>query len=121
MRLLAIYGPSGSGKSSLARAGLVPELVRSPLLGFKQARVAVLTPGAHPLDALAAVLARIATNDSAPVAKTREFREELDTKNKRGKFDGPRRHTFSTQLERGRRILGQAAAAERQPVETPES
>src|SRR5665213_4516589 len=30
-RLLAILGPSGSGKSSLARAGLVPELARRPV------------------------------------------------------------------------------------------
>ncbi|NJM68439.1 MAG: ATP-binding protein, partial [Acaryochloris sp. RU_4_1] len=29
-RLLTIYGPSGSGKSSLARAGLIPELARKP-------------------------------------------------------------------------------------------
>jgi predicted Ser/Thr protein kinase len=31
IRLLPIYGPSGSGKSSLARAGLIPELARRPL------------------------------------------------------------------------------------------
>jgi hypothetical protein len=47
-RLLPILGPSGSGKSSLARAGLIPELARRPLPGWKDSRVAVLTPGAHP-------------------------------------------------------------------------
>jgi hypothetical protein len=41
-RLLTIYGPSGSGKSSLARAGLIPELARRPLPGQDRARVAVV-------------------------------------------------------------------------------
>ena len=76
-RVLAIYGPSGSGKSSLARAGLIPELARRPLPGRDRARVAVLVPGSHPLEALAMVLARIATLDPAPVAKAREFAAEL--------------------------------------------
>lgn len=69
-RLLPILGPSGSGKSSLARAGLIPELARRPLPGWKDARVAVLTPGSHPVEALAGLLARIATGDAVPVEKT---------------------------------------------------
>ncbi|QDL11904.1 hypothetical protein DP114_31965 [Brasilonema sennae CENA114] len=77
LRLLPILGPSGSGKSSLARAGLIPELARRPLPGKSQARVAVLVPGTHPIQALATVLARVATNDQTPVTKTREFAEEL--------------------------------------------
>jgi len=77
LRLLPILGPSGSGKSSLARAGLIPELARRPLPGKSQARVAVLVPGTYPIEALATVLARVATNDPTPVAKTREFAQEL--------------------------------------------
>ncbi len=77
LRLLPILGPSGSGKSSLARAGLIPELARRSLPSKSQARVAVLVPGTHPVEALATVLARVATNDQTPVAKTREFTEEL--------------------------------------------
>ena len=34
VRLLSLIGPSGSGKSSLARAGLVPELARHALPGL---------------------------------------------------------------------------------------
>jgi WD40 repeat protein len=90
-RLLTIYGPSGSGKSSLARAGLIPELARRPLPGRDRARVAVLVPGSHPLEALATVLARIATNDLMPVAKTREFAIELKQANAEGVYDGLRR------------------------------
>ena len=77
LRLLPILGPSGCGKSSLVRAGLIPELARHPLPGTRQARVAVLVPGTHPIEALATVLAGIATGDPTPVAKTREFAEEL--------------------------------------------
>ena len=43
---VVVAGPSGSGKSSLVRAGLVPRLRRDGR------RVVVVTPGAHPLDAL---------------------------------------------------------------------
>ncbi|BAY95936.1 MULTISPECIES: ATP-binding protein [unclassified Tolypothrix] len=91
LRLLPILGPSGSGKSSLARAGLIPELARRPLPGKSQARVAVLVPGTHPVEALATVLARIATNDQTPVAKTREFAEELKRINDTNIYDGLRR------------------------------
>ncbi len=77
LRLLAILGPSGSGKSSLARAGLIPELARRSLPGKSQVRVAVLVPGTHPVEALATVLARMATNDQTPVTKTKEFEQVL--------------------------------------------
>jgi len=39
IRFLPIIGPSGSGKSSLARAGLIPELVRNPLPAMKLLRL----------------------------------------------------------------------------------
>lgn len=91
IRLLIVYGPSGSGKSSLARAGLLPELARRPLPGRDRARVAMFIPGSHPLEALATVLARITTNDLVPVAKTREFVTELAEANAAGVYDGLRR------------------------------
>lgn len=90
-RLLPIYGPSGSGKSSLARAGLLAELRRHPLPGFDQARIMVLVPGTQPLQALATVLARLVDSDSAPVKKIREFTEELGLANKAGAYDGLQR------------------------------
>ncbi|MEM9092585.1 MAG: ATP-binding protein, partial [Cyanobacteria bacterium P01_F01_bin.53] len=91
IRLLPIYGPSGSGKSSLARAGLIPVLARQPLPGYEQARVAVLTPGTHPLESLAAVLARIATQDLTPIGKAAEFAEALKRRDEKGDYDGLRR------------------------------
>ena len=73
------------------RAGLVPELARRPPAGRARARIALLVPGSQPLQALAGVLARIATNDPAPVRKTREFAEELALANGAGEFDGLQR------------------------------
>ena len=57
--LVALVGEPGSGKSSLLGAGLVPGLQRSP----RPRPVAVLTPGAHPLSALAVALATLGTTD----------------------------------------------------------
>jgi DNA-binding SARP family transcriptional activator/WD40 repeat protein len=45
-KVLVVVGPSGVGKSSLVRAGLVPSLQRGG------AAVLVVAPGAHPVDAL---------------------------------------------------------------------
>lgn len=91
VRVLPIYGPSGSGKSSLALAGLVPKLGTRPLPGRNQARLVVLVPGTHPLESLATMLARIVTSDLTPVAKTREFAQALTQTNNNGEYDGLRR------------------------------
>jgi formylglycine-generating enzyme required for sulfatase activity/energy-coupling factor transporter ATP-binding protein EcfA2 len=55
-RFLAVLGSSGSGKSSLVRAGLVPALRAGGLAGSDRWRVRVIRPGARPLAALAAEL-----------------------------------------------------------------
>ena len=54
--LLGVVGPSGSGKSSVMRAGLLPALASGVLPGSETWKQAVLRPGAHPLRELAAVL-----------------------------------------------------------------
>ena len=48
-RLLALVGASGSGKSSLMRAGLLAALRRDLLPGSAAWRVVTLRPGAHPM------------------------------------------------------------------------
>jgi hypothetical protein len=53
-RFLAVLGPSGSGKSSLVRAGVIPSLRTGALPGGKDWEIRVLRPGADPLTALAA-------------------------------------------------------------------
>ncbi len=62
---LAVLGPSGGGKSSLLRAGLLPALRGGALPGSARWTVEVLTPGAWPLAALAARLERL---DPPPLA-----------------------------------------------------
>lgn len=78
LRFLPVYGPSGCGKSSLVRAGLIPELVRRPLPICHSVQVATLIPGHRPLEALAMVLAKVATHDPTPVAKSEEFLAVLE-------------------------------------------
>ncbi|MGW3134037.1 nSTAND1 domain-containing NTPase [Streptomyces sp. NPDC001123] len=48
-RFTAVFGPSGSGKSSLLRAGLIPRLRTPGPTGPQPAALRVLTPGEHPL------------------------------------------------------------------------
>jgi len=55
-RFLAITGPSGSGKSSLARAGLLAALGNGEIPGSAEWPVAVCRPGAQPLENLALAL-----------------------------------------------------------------
>jgi WD40 repeat protein len=54
---LAVVGPSGSGKSSLLRAGLVPRLRAGSPARPDGRPVALITPGDSPLAALASALA----------------------------------------------------------------
>ncbi|MCQ8768128.1 hypothetical protein NQU37_26595, partial [Escherichia coli] len=56
---LAVLGPSGSGKSSVVLAGLLPALKQGKLPGREGGRYATIRPGARPLDALAAALATL--------------------------------------------------------------
>jgi WD40 repeat protein/energy-coupling factor transporter ATP-binding protein EcfA2 len=58
-RFLAVLGPSGSGKSSLVRAGLLPALRRGAVPGSETWQICLLRPGARPLTALAAQLAHV--------------------------------------------------------------
>src|SRR5712691_4393612 len=55
-RFLALIGPSGSGKSSLLRAGLMHALGSGALPGSDRWTCSVIRPGDHPLDALAHAL-----------------------------------------------------------------
>ncbi len=61
-RFLAVVGPSGSGKSSVVGAGLVPALRRGALPGSEHWYIVQLMPGAHPFEELEAALLRIAVN-----------------------------------------------------------
>ena len=92
-RLLAVTGPSGSGKSSVVRAGLIPAIAHSEIRKLQGAEVAIMQPGRRPVEALSAVLARVITRDLAPVAKTAEFEKVIRDGATAGTHDGLARIT----------------------------
>src|ERR1700754_1024202 len=55
---LAVVGTSGSGKSSLIRAGLLPALRGGLMAGGSGWRIAVMRPGGDPIGNLAVELAK---------------------------------------------------------------
>ncbi|MEV0976492.1 helix-turn-helix domain-containing protein [Streptomyces sp. NPDC049915] len=59
-RFFAVFGASGSGKSSLLRAGLIPRLRGGDAVGGPGLPVLLFTPGAHPLEECAARLSAFA-------------------------------------------------------------
>ncbi len=71
-RFLAVVGPSGSGKSSVVRAGLIPALRRGSLPGSEHWFVAEMHPGTHPFAELEAALLRLA------VARRASLGEQLE-------------------------------------------
>ena len=83
-----MVGASGSGKSSLVRAGLVPALMQGALEpqageracpparrdpGARPGRYHIITPGAHPLQALALTL----TSDSESVTAAATLTDDM--------------------------------------------
>ena len=68
-RFLAVVGPSGSGKSSVVRAGMVPAMRDGALGGPEPPYIAEMFPGEHPMDELEAALTRIAVR---PVPRLRD-------------------------------------------------
>ena len=55
-RILTVVGPSGSGKSSAVRAGLLPRRVLALSTGSQRWFLTAMVPGAHPFEELEAAL-----------------------------------------------------------------
>ena len=62
-RMLMVIGPSGSGKSSAVRAGLVPSLRKGAIRGSEKWFISTFMPGPDPIASLAAALRRVAIRD----------------------------------------------------------
>ncbi|HEU5472703.1 MAG TPA: helix-turn-helix domain-containing protein [Actinophytocola sp.] len=75
-----VVGPSGSGKSSLLRAGLIPAFCgcESPVAGVPSWQAVLFTPGAHPTAELDGQLARVSGDDVGLLIVVDQF-EELFT------------------------------------------
>jgi serine/threonine protein kinase len=90
-RLLALVGPSGSGKSSALLAGLLPQLQMGMLPGSESwVYLEPIVPGTDPLEALALTLTA-----HFPDRAVRTIREDLKDDSTRGL------HRLSTQLVKG--------------------
>jgi WD40 repeat protein len=70
-RFLAVVGASGSGKSSLVRAGIVPALRWNKNSADWQ--IQILTPTAHPLESLATSL----TDENEPISAVTTLMDDL--------------------------------------------
>lgn len=60
--VVAVVGPSGSGKSSVVRAGLIPELRARDVNGSHQWLMTDMFPGSHPFEELEAALLKVAVD-----------------------------------------------------------
>jgi WD40 repeat protein/serine/threonine protein kinase len=63
-RFLTLVGPSGSGKSSVINAGLLPALRRNALPGSSSWFLVQMTPGTHPLDELEIGLLKVSADET---------------------------------------------------------
>jgi WD40 repeat protein/DNA-binding SARP family transcriptional activator len=83
--LVGVVGPSGSGKSSLVRAGLLPALGGGVLPGSQRWRLVLVRPGEHPMQELA-----LAFGTGASVIPTRANADRANTAGDgQGAGDGP--------------------------------
>jgi len=79
-RLLTVIGPSGSGKSSVVMAGLLPRLREGRLPGSKQwIYLDPIVPGTRPLEALT-----LALSEHLPDKSLKAIREDLEDDSARG-------------------------------------
>jgi WD40 repeat protein len=75
-RFLAVVGPSGSGKSSVVRAGLLPAIWGGALPGSREWQTLVLTPGAHPLEELAVRVSLLRSIEASALLEALRARPE---------------------------------------------
>lgn len=68
-RFLAVVGPSGSGKSSAVKAGLIPALRRGSLPGSEKWYITEMSPHTHPLDELEIALLRLSANPNLKLSE----------------------------------------------------
>ena len=109
-RLVAVVGPSGSGKSSVVDAGLVP------LLRGEGARIATMVPGDRPCESLRQALRSIATGDT-DVGR----RAGVDRCGRRRarRRSGPRRRSVRGVLDAGGDYRAGAIPRARSPTPSP--
>ena len=77
-RLLAVIGPSGSGKSSVVKAGLLPRLRAGELSCSSEWKyLPCIVPGKHPFNALAEALQSVLPNETCTALRGTLEHEDL--------------------------------------------
>lgn len=69
---LAVLGASGSGKSSVVRAGVIHQLQQNCLSGSKHWKICMMTPGERPLESLATAFLEA---DRTDLARARDLKQ----------------------------------------------
>jgi cellulose biosynthesis protein BcsQ len=87
-RLVAVIGPSGSGKSSLVRAGVIPRLRRAARSGSETLTVCVFTPGSRPLQSLADELVHAFPHLAEPIRQALVTAADTDTRSTESSVGG---------------------------------
>ncbi|MEM7113696.1 MAG: protein kinase [Chloroflexota bacterium] len=72
-RFLAVLGASGSGKSSLIRAGLIPQIRAGVIEGSDSWQIRLFKPGSQPLTSLATTLGTLVTDGRLTPALLTQF------------------------------------------------
>jgi WD40 repeat protein/class 3 adenylate cyclase len=78
-RFLAVVGPSGSGKSSVVKAGVLPALRQGSLDGAGRYLVAEMVPGGQPIKELTAAVESLAESESPALDELRDGRGDLQS------------------------------------------
>lgn len=104
-RLLPVLGPSGSGKSSVARAGLLAALMQSPVPGPQAMRTVIVKPGERPIESLARALVSLLPTDSAVIPAQRAIAIEHLLRNPAARGEGLRRFAADLQEINERPLL----------------
>jgi len=86
-RFLALHGPSGSGKSSLARAGIIPYITQHIPASISNLEVLNVTPTQKPLRALAKILLFAATGKKPTIESIQKY-ETILLKTTDGHYTG---------------------------------
>ncbi|HVR31394.1 MAG TPA: BTAD domain-containing putative transcriptional regulator, partial [Acidimicrobiia bacterium] len=73
-RLVCVVGPSGSGKSSVIRAGVIPALRAGAIPGSNAWLITDMFPGSYPFEELETALLRVAVDDPGSIIE--ELRTE---------------------------------------------
>ena len=94
-RLLAIVGPSGSGKSSVARAGLLATLAQASIPGPQPMRLAIVKPGEKPIASLARALVPLLPADNHVLSENRAIAIEELLRNPKAAGEGLWRFALS--------------------------